>query len=175
MTKERAIEQILRLRALAERPGTRAEGESARDISERLMGQYDVTAEDLRERIELDEALAAEPPRPGDPNMADYPSWWPRPTPRYGAGVRATRQSLADHDAFPDRVHMAYNEMISVCGAEPTFVWAFDRAILEKSGNACPHCMAVGLLTTRLPLLEPAKARRIRDALGRFLPRRLTG
>lgn len=175
MTKDRALEQILRLRAMAERPGTPAEGAAARDIAERLMGQYDVTAADIEARIELDAAVHDQPVEHDAPDMSNYPDWWPRPKPRRGAGVRATARSLADHDEFPDRVHMAYDDMISICGARPTFVWTYERAIAEKSGNACPHCMDVGLLTTRIPRLEAAAARRIRDAFGRFLPKRLRG
>jgi Protein of unknown function (DUF2786) len=175
MTKDRAIEQIMRLRALAERPGTAAEGAAARDIAERLMGQHDVSADDIADRIAQDAAVHDQPVEHDAPDMSAYPAWWPRPKARTGPGVRATARSLADHDEFPDRVHMAYNEMISVCGARPTFVWTYERAIAEKSGNACPHCMDVGLLTTRIPRLEPVAARRIRDTFGRFLPKRLRG
>ena len=136
------------------------------------MGQHEISADDLSERI-AERAAVHDTDADDPPDGVVWNIDRPWRDPQASGNLRVTSRSLEDHKRHPSRVHMAWNQELSLCGARPTFVWTYDRSIAEKSGNACPHCLDLGIDTTRLPELPPMLRRRIRDAFGRFLPKHL--
>jgi hypothetical protein len=76
--RAKAIEKVRKLRALAERPGTEAEGATARDRADRLMAKHSITEADLA------------PPRPVQPAP---PAAWPFPV-QWGTVQTATTGSV---------------------------------------------------------------------------------
>jgi hypothetical protein len=64
MDRERAIEKVRKLRALAERPGTEHEGKAARASAARLMLRHG-----------LSDADVAPPPEPKRPRQPARPMW----------------------------------------------------------------------------------------------------
>ncbi len=91
------------------------------------------------------------------------------PTPGKGHRARPlTVEALKDHAKFPNRVHLAVNDLRSVCGVGPTFVWSFERGVAIRSGDPCPHCMETGVIDARQPQLK-LPASRLRDARGRWI------
>ncbi len=95
----------------------------------------------------------------------------PSSAPTPGRGHRARPlpvEALKDHARFPNRVHLAVNDMRSVCGIGPTFVWAFERGVAIRSGDPCPHCMQTGVIDARQPQLKLPPSR-LRDARGRWI------
>lgn len=92
-----------------------------------------------------------------------------RPSSSHGPRAKnATAQVLEDHARHPNRVHMAVNNMRSVCGVGPTFVWTTDRAVAIRSGDPCPHCMETGILDARNPQKRLPR-NKLRDARGRWI------
>lgn len=95
----------------------------------------------------------------------------PSSAPAPGKGHRPKRvtvDAISDHAKHPNRVHLAVNNMRSVCGIGPTFVWSYERAIAIRSGEPCPHCMQTGVIDARQPQLK-LPAARLRDARGRWI------
>lgn len=80
----------------------------------------------------------------------------------------ATATVIKDHADNPNRVHLAVNNMRSVCGIGPTFVWTKDRHVAIRSGIPCPHCMETGIIDASKPTLR-LPAHRLRDARGRWV------
>lgn len=135
MTRADAITQARKLRDWRDRPGAGPEGKAAGRALDRLVVTYEITAGDLDEARELEDAIA-------------------------GAGAEPIRQRPPDIDAaaavleqplYPGRVHLARDHMRSVCGVGPSFVWTFRRDIAIASGQPCPYCLETRVIDARCP------------------------
>lgn len=153
LTKDQIARKILKLRALAERPGSPAEGDAAREAIRSLMKDYGITDDDLRLRAAVDEATTGP-----DRAAAEAAAWgtWQNPTERLrrrgppsGRPEPAAGVILSEHHLNPNRVHLAYDYMSSVCGVQPSFVWVFEREKLLTFDDPCPFCLATGMVDTR--------------------------
>lgn len=198
MTKAEAIEKIRKLRRLAGDAGaTGPEAASAGRLAAELVTEHAITAEELQGPAagagaaapDLDfgfgrvswtdqgikvTVAGAHFEGPLDDFLtflyraaAAAPSSAPTP----GKGHRAKRvtvDAITDHAKNPSRVHLAVNNMRSVCGIGPTFVWTYERAVAIRSGEPCPHCMETGVIDARRPQLK-LPATRLRDARGRWI------
>jgi len=142
LTRDQVARKILKLRALAARPGSEAEGDAAREAAATLMRDYGITADDLRLRAEVDQATTG-PDRAAEQARAE-----PRRGPPSSRPV-AARAVATDHALHPNRVHLAYDYESSVCGVRPTFVWVHTRDKLLTFDDPCPHCIVSGVLDTR--------------------------
>jgi hypothetical protein len=196
MTKAEAIEKIRKLRRLAGDAGaTRPEAESAGRLAGELVALHGITAAELEGpataagvpdfdfgfggvswsrggiRVTVGGANFEGP-------LDDFLSFLyraaqaaPSSAPAPGKGHRPKRvtvDAISDHAKHPSRVHLAVNNMRSVCGIGPTFVWSFERAVAIRSGEPCPHCMETGVIDAREPQLK-LPASRLRDARGRWI------
>lgn len=141
-SKAHIARKVLKLLALAERPGSPAEGAAARKAADGLIKEYGLTDEDLEIRRDLEAELYGHADRQRDVARGYVPrSSSTRPS---GSSV-----ALADHELHPNRVHLAWDYMTSVCGVSPTFVWVPDRDKLLTFDDPCPHCLATGIFDTR--------------------------
>jgi Protein of unknown function (DUF2786) len=143
-SKQHIMRKVLKLLALAERPGSKAEGIAAAAAAAGLRKEYGITDEDLELRAGLEAELHGGTDRASERDVARGYSQ------RDGSGrPEASDVALADHQRHPDRVHLAYDYMSSVCGVRPTFVWVFERDQLLTFDDSCPHCLATGIFDTR--------------------------
>lgn len=92
----------------------------------------------------------------------------PSSAPLAGRAKNATPAAIRDHSKHPNRVHLAVNDMRSICGIGPTFVFTTDRAVAIRSGEPCPHCMETGVIDARQPQLK-LPPNKLRDAKGRWV------
>jgi hypothetical protein len=175
MTRDEAIRRVMKLRALAERPGTAHEGDTAAKMSAELVKQFAIEPHELKTREELDEFFS-QPDRAPDrdergrfrrragpraaPDWVDMFSFFARAASTAGIGDqirdtirrgRAAATAMSDHFKFPNRVHLAASDMGSVCGIGPSFVWVKLREELERQPDACPHCLGTGIIDAREP------------------------
>jgi hypothetical protein len=138
MTREQAARRVVKLRALAERPGSPGEGKAAAELADELVTRFDLGPDELETRERLDEYYAG-------------PDYSARPKARGDRPRAAAGAVLVDHEEHPDRVHLAFDHMRSVCGVDPTFVWVRERDKLLTYDDPCLHCLATGMIDTRHP------------------------
>lgn len=161
-SKSQIARKVLKLRALAARPGSVAEGEAATAAAASLVKEYGLTEAGIRLEAELDQYLGPAPDRAAerdrvrrDRRRDDWRDFDTAPTdkePRRGPASQRPRASelvLEQHEKNPDRVHLAYDYLSSVCGVRPTFVWVFERDKLLTFDDPCPFCLASGIFDTR--------------------------
>lgn len=144
-SKQHIMRKVLKLRALAERPGTKAEGAAAAAAAAGLCKEYGITDEDLELRAGLEAELHGGTDRASERDVA---RGFAQRNDGSGRPI-GSAVALADHEQHPDRVHLAYDYMSSVCGVRPTFVWVFERDQLLTFEDSCPHCLATGIFDTR--------------------------
>lgn len=135
MTKREAIQRVLKVRALGRRPGTHFEGAAADQVARHIMERFQIT------ESELAAAAAVEDNEPSA-GVVEQPPQHRR---------AALDVILRDHQQHPERVHMAINFMMAICGVRPTFVWTESREIAIASGVPCPHCLDIGITDARRP------------------------
>lgn len=150
MNKAQAIDKIIKLRALAKDPGSVAEAGSAARVAERMRQRFDVDEHEIRERMELLQAIS---------DVGDEVDAYQYDDRTYSPRLRPSVEAALDHKRLPFRVHMAVTDMRAVCGVGPTFVWTFTRSIAIASGVPCPHCMDTGVIDARRPTLRIASGR----------------
>jgi hypothetical protein len=148
-SKDKIARRVVKLLELGKRPGTEAEGIAARKAAAELTAEYGLTDDDLRLARELD-GLLEQPDRAAEHDRAR------RDRERHGKqdqarGDRpvATDYVLEQHRIHPERVHLAYDDLSSVCGVRPTFVWCKLRDELLGFDEPCPYCLASGVIDTR--------------------------
>jgi hypothetical protein len=169
MTRPEALRRIMRLRALAARPGTPEEGDTAGRAARALAEREKISEDEIAGFEKANKLGAGEI----DPNDADLWAELIRVVLRAnrdrGRGFHGkaphgvdwpSATAVQDHISRPDRVHMAIDNWQAVCGVtpntnpkKPSFVWTYTRAIALTSGMPCQHCLSVGLLDARRPEL----------------------
>jgi hypothetical protein len=149
VSKDKAARRVAKLLELGRRPGTPAEGVAARKAAAELTAEYGLTDDDIRLARDVDRILE-QPDRAAESYRArrdrearrdDHKHRDDRPI--------ATDYVLEQHRAHPERVHLAYDDMSSVCGVRPTFVWVKLRDELLGFDDPCPFCLASGIFDTR--------------------------
>jgi len=150
LPKDKIARRVVKLLELGRRPGTEAEGVAARKAAAELTAEYNLTDDDLRLARELDGLLeqpdhAAQRHRARRERQPDREQDYDR----HGKRPIATDYVLEQHRIYPERVHLAYDDMSSVCGVRPTFVWVMERDKLLTFDDPCPFCLASGIFDTR--------------------------